>query len=193
MVVSLNRKRRIFRPTVSVGSTLELGRPTRQVVLAALGGAALLGATLWLVGRPSEAPAQGPTTGRLVVGASDIAVVDGQTLRLRDRVVRLDGVTSPPRGETCRDRSGQELDCGAAATNALAALVRDAGIDCTLRGRDPNGRPLATCVTLAGPVNQALVLAGWARADVSAPALVTAESQARAARRGLWAMEPVIR
>jgi|SRR5271165_5659693 len=127
-----------------------------------------------------------PPVGQVVADPTQIAVVDADTLRLNDRVVRLAGIAVPQRGETCHDGSGQDFDCGVAAANALAALVREAPVDCQLHGADGMGRALAVCEAGGRELNRALVDAGWARADRSSPALAAAESAARSSRRGLW-------
>jgi endonuclease YncB( thermonuclease family) len=155
--------------------------------MAVLGCVALLSAGVWLLGRPSEAPANAPETGILAATAPSVAVVDGGTLRLGDRVVRLDGLIAPERGEMCPSVGSGETDCGAAAANALASLVRDTRVECNWAGRDPVGRPLAVCSARGVDINQALVSAGWARAGAGHPAMLAAEQQAKAARRGLWA------
>jgi endonuclease YncB( thermonuclease family) len=160
--------------------------PTRAMVLAFVGGALTLAAALWMALRPSEAPARSPAVDFVTAGPTQVAVVDGATLRLKDRVVRLAGIEPPTRGETCHTTDGTEFDCGVAAANALAALVRDNLVECTVRGHDGNGRPLATCVSQGAALNQTLVAAGWARADRGKPDLLTAEGQARVAGLGLW-------
>ncbi len=125
--------------------------------------------------------------GQVAADPTQIAVVDAGTLRLSDRVVRLSGISVPARGQTCRDGNGADFDCGVAAANALAALVRESPVDCQLRGADGMGRALAVCESGGLELNRALVDAGWARADRSSPALLAAETQARSDRRGLWA------
>jgi endonuclease YncB( thermonuclease family) len=128
-----------------------------------------------------------PPIGRVVADPAQIAVVDADTLRLSDRVVRLAGISVPERGQTCRDGSGQDFDCGVAAANALAALVRETPVDCQLHGSDRMGRALAVCEAGGRELNRALVDAGWARADHAGPDLQAAETAARSDRRGLWA------
>lgn len=181
----LNHKRRIFRPAGSPVSGLAL--PGRGLLLAAAGGVAALAIVSWTTLRSSQAPAHMPTVSYLAAEPAQVAVIDGGTLRLRDRVVHLAGINPPARGETCRPPGGSAIDCGAAAANALAVLVRDNPTECSLHGHDQAGRPLGTCTSHGAEVNQALVADGWARADPSNAPLVQAEAQARAARRGLWA------
>jgi endonuclease YncB( thermonuclease family) len=130
-----------------------------------------------------------PPAGQVAADPAQIAVVDADTLRLSDRVVRLAGISVPARGETCRDGSGHDFDCGVAAANALAALVRETPVDCQLHGTDGMGRAMAVCQAGGQELNRALVDAGWARADRSSPALKAAETSARSQRRGLWASD----
>ena len=106
---------------------------------------------------------------------AQVAVVDGGTLRLRDRVVRLLGVDPPARGTVLRVAQ----DCGAAATNALAAMVQEAPVVCRITGKDGMGRPYADLPGQGTELNSAMIAAGWARADTTEPELQRAE-QARA-------------
>lgn len=137
--------------------------------------------------RPSEAPAQPPVVARLSADWAQVAVVDGGTLRLRDSIVELDGILPAPRGQLCRRADGTDQDCGVAAANALAALVREAPmIDCRVHSHDALGRALAACDARGVELNRTLVAAGWARAARDQPALRALEAQARADRRGIW-------
>jgi endonuclease YncB( thermonuclease family) len=156
------------------------------MLLAGLGGAATLGVAIWVGLQPSQAPARPPAVGYLAADPAQVAVVDGGTLRLNDRVVRLAGIDPPARGETCHAPDGGGFDCGVAAANALAALVRDAPVECNLRGHDGAGRPLAVCVSHGSDLNETLVAAGWARVEQAHSDLRSAEDQARAAKRGIW-------
>jgi endonuclease YncB( thermonuclease family) len=189
-IVSLNRKRRIFRSSSRTAPFAAALIPGPRVLLAAVCSAGVLAGGVWLLARPSEAPARGPAAARLVVDATHVAVVDGATLRMHDRVVRLHGITPPPRGETCRTSDGRGVDCGVASANALAALVRDGLVDCAIRSRDGHGRAGAVCVSGGQELNRAQVLAGWATTDET---FAREERQARLAQRGVWANDPVTR
>ncbi len=182
--MSIDRKRRIFR---SSGLPLRgTAWPSIPMMLAVLGGALTVAAAIWLVLRPSQAPARPPVNGYVGAEANEVAVLDGDTLRVRDRVVRLAGVTAPDRGQTCHDSLGTGFDCGVAAANALAGLVQQGPVECRLHGHDEAGRPLATCSAEGAEVNRTLVAQGWARATATTPALTAAEASARSARLGMW-------
>lgn len=132
----------------------------------------------------SEAPARVPANNRIAASADQIAVVDGDTLRIGEHIVRLAGIAAPARGSVCHGDGQTELDCGSAAANAVSALVRGQAVTCTIGGHDDQGRPVGTCLAGATSLGNALVRDGWARAN--APDLLGSESDARAAGRGIW-------
>jgi endonuclease YncB( thermonuclease family) len=181
--VSLNHRRRIFRPH---GARFRSRLPTLGVMLAAAGGVTTLAVVASLFIRSSDAPARAPGGLQLSASADRLAVVDGDTLLVGDRVVRLDGIAAPTRGSTCHAASQADMDCGAAAAEALASLVRGSPVNCTIRGHDGQGRPVGNCRAGGTWLNEALVLDGWARAETAD--LRQPEATARAARRGIWRM-----
>jgi endonuclease YncB( thermonuclease family) len=148
-----------------------------MLALFVAGGGALLAACL----PEARAPAPAVLTS-LGVTPEQVAVVDGDTLRLRDQVVRLSGIGAPERGEAC---PRQGIDCAAAASAMLAHLIWHQPVECRIGGRDTNGRPVAHCHAGGIDINRAMVESGWARARQ--PWLGDAEGAARASRRGLWA------
>ena len=109
-----------------------------------------------------------------------VAVIDGDTLRLDGVVVRLSDVQALPRGQSC----AAGPDCGGQATAVLAGLVRDHRVECWVSGHDTMGRPAARCDAGGQDVNVALVATGWARAG--SPVLNAAEMDAKAHGRGIW-------
>ncbi|MCX7931557.1 MAG: thermonuclease family protein [Rhodovarius sp.] len=172
------RRRRIFKPARSTA------RPGRT--LALLGGLVIAGVLAGVLS-PGDLMGSAPRTQEWRALPSEVAVLDGETLRLGDRILRLHGVSAPPRGAAC----GPVPDCGGAATAELARLVRDRAVECRIYGRDGFGRGLGVCRAGGVEVNAALVGAGWAHADGNAiPALAAMEALARAEGRGMWAAGP---
>jgi endonuclease YncB( thermonuclease family) len=176
----LNHKRRIFRSSMGLASAL----PSVGMLLAAGGGAATLLIAASLFVRSSNAPALVRENSHIFARADQLAVLDGNTVRVGDQVIRLEGIVAPARGEICHAADRSEVDCGSAAANALAALVRGRAVDCTIHGHDRQGRPFGACLAAGRPLSAALVEDGWARA--SAAELQEAEATARAAGRGVW-------
>jgi endonuclease YncB( thermonuclease family) len=181
----LQRPRRIFRSS-------SLARPgpatLRAAIVAVVGlaGIGLLGtAALAIAGLSTDLFGRTPPATTRIVAAQPayVAVIDGGTLRMDQQVVRLLGVDPPARGESC----GPAADCGRAAANALAGLVRERPVSCALRGQDGTGRPLGVCDAAGTDLNRAMIAAGWGRASTERADLHAAESSARARRIGLWA------
>lgn len=143
------------------------------------------------LGGPTQLFGNSPVEQDWGAAPAEVRVVDGDTLRLADRIVRLRGLDAPPRGEACRDAGGREFDCGAGSAEALSRLVAGRGVACHVRGRDRFGRGLGRCEVAGtqgreGPeLNGALVSAGWARAADAE--LRGMEQAARSGGRGLWA------
>jgi endonuclease YncB( thermonuclease family) len=151
-------------------------------LIGVLGGAALM-----LFFSPSTLFGRVPQlAGQLTADAPQVAVVDGQTLRMRELVVRLQGVVAPMRGQDCLGKAGTHFDCGAAASEALAALVRGHAVICTLDGRDDAGFPQGMCEAGSVNINRAVVAGGWARTDDHTSELGKDEAGARAMHLGIW-------
>ena len=169
--------RRIFRGATSRRS------PFASTLLAAIAGiagtaaVALAAMSSNLFGRAPPPPTH------VTADAPNIAVIDGDTLRLDGQVVRLRGVEAPDRGDRCRG----DLDCGGAATTALAGLVHGRRVECALADHDAAGRPYAACNANGTDLSRAIVASGWARAQPGAPELADLELRARRQRAGLWA------
>src|SRR4051812_12710158 len=172
------RLRRIFRPS----PVARLRAP-----LAIATGIGLFGLLL-SVAVPRDLLGSAHPLPALAATAGEIRVLDGETLRLGDRVLRLQALQVPARGQaSCRDAAGRSTDCGTAAAEALAGLVAGQDLSCRIGGADRHGRALGTCAAGGVELNAALVAAGWALADGgAAPELTVLEATARREGRGLW-------
>ncbi|QYU70424.1 thermonuclease family protein [Leptolyngbya sp. 15MV] len=174
----MQRPRRIFRPAPKP-------RRWRTPILVALGtGLAVL---LSGLGLPPALMGSAPRQQDWSALAAEVRVVDGDTLRLGDRTVRLAHVDAPERGQPCADAAGRGFDCGAAAAEALSRLVNGRSVVCLVTGHDRFGRGIGTCAAAGVELNAALVASGWALAYDDAPEKLALEADARRAARGLWA------
>ena len=180
--LSIDRPRRIFRRG--------LPRLDPRGVAAMLGASLTAAAGVALAMLPHHEAAPPPLLEELRALPAQVAVVDGGTLRLGDRVVRLQGVEAPARGTECGAGGGSGEDCGVAAANALAALVRGTAVACRVTGVDGRGHCYAVCQASGTELNRAVIAAGWARVAADQPALKRVEDTARAERRGVWARHP---
>lgn len=112
-------------------------------------------------------------------------VIDGDSLRIHGREVRLEGIDAPELHQTCLE-AGRPWPCGKAAREALARLVHRAPALCLTRGNDRYGRALATCRVAGRDIGAQMVENGLAIAYGRASRYSAEEAEARAAYRGLW-------
>ena len=153
------------------------GADMRLSTLLAL--AALVALYVWSQGvNRSPDTRSAPSVGRA-------RAVDGDSLVLNGREMRLQGIDAPEFAQTCR-RAGAEYACGREAHQALRALIRQAEVTCSGFERDRFGRLLVTCQ--AGGVDIAARLVSDGHAVAYGDYMIE-EARARNARRGLWAGE----
>jgi endonuclease YncB( thermonuclease family) len=194
--VSLNHKRRIFRSEPGLLPHVTGRFPALAIWLAASGGVVTLLAAGWLSAGwssaglmsagSSNAPPHTLARQHLSVSADRLEVIDGETLLVGDRLVRLRGIVAPARGSVCQTATAASADCGVMAANALASLVRGGSLDCAIDGYDESGRPVVDCRCAGVMMSEAMVREGWARTGGEYADLSQAEAEARAARRGIW-------
>jgi endonuclease YncB( thermonuclease family) len=150
----------------------------RRPVALALAG--VLGLTVFHQAMGSKLQAAAPISGRAVA-------VDGDTLDVDGKRVRLEGVDAPEMGQTCGRRWLGTWNCGRAAQQALDQLVKGRRIDCEGKGRDKYGRDLAVCFVDGRDINEVLVRQGMAWAFVRySQSYVAAEGEAKQAKSGIW-------
>mgnify|MGYP001207594184 CR=1 FL=1 len=143
--------------------------------LSALAALILLGGAAFIAARLDPLPAG--LTGRAQAS-------DGDSLRIGADRVRLTGLDAPELDQTCWRADGTQWSCGREARELMRTLLSRGDIACTPSGTDRFGRHLATCEVAGADIAAAMVEAGLAvaRDDYRAE-----ESQAKRARRGIWA------
>lgn len=125
-----------------------------------------------------------PAAAETISGAA--TVIDGDTLEIEGRRVRLFGIDAPELGQTC-SRDGETWACGEEASSQLRALAGAAPVNCRGDELDQYDRLVAICSTGALELNRTMVTEGWATAFRQySSAYVADETRARARRQGLW-------
>jgi endonuclease YncB( thermonuclease family) len=110
--------------------------------------------------------------------------IDGDSLRLSGREMRLQGLDAPEMAQECQAKDGRMLPCGRTARRALAQIVAGGPVTCTIKGQDRYNRDLVTCMRAGRDIGADLVRDGIA---VAFGAYETQEREAKAAGRGIWA------
>lgn len=173
-------------------------RLVQVVVVAILAAAVLTGlkkaSQWWHASSSSESessnPAKVTTGGRRIVGRS--VVIDGDTLAIDGRRVRLEGIDAPEVQQRCLS-SGQQWSCGQQAALMLSNWIADRPVSCYSRGLDRFNRVLARCFVGNDDIQAWLVSNGWALAYRRYSAdYVAAEEHAKSVKVGVWRGEFVL-
>jgi endonuclease YncB( thermonuclease family) len=113
-------------------------------------------------------------------------VVDGDTLVIGRRHIRLEGIDALETAQMCT-RDGKRWACGRRATTALMEFLDGKTVACKDVGRDGYGRTLGICSAGGVDINDWMVREGWAMAYRRySPRYIGAEQAAREARRNIW-------
>ena len=116
-----------------------------------------------------------------------VSVIDGDSLEMRGRNLRLHGIDAPESAQTC-EREGESWRCGQQAALALADFLRDRVLSCDQLDIDFYNRPVVRCFQENQDVAAWLVSEGWAVAFRRySTDYVDEEDAARRAKRGIWA------
>ena len=129
------------------------------------------------------------------------SVIDGDTIEIHGRRIRLQAVDAPESGQWCGEGE-KRWRCGQASAERLAAMIGESVVTCRQDPRDAEdryGRALGMCEAGGADLNLGLVREGLAVAyrqyldyrggepRAHKAAYLAAEAEARAARRGMWA------
>jgi endonuclease YncB( thermonuclease family) len=118
--------------------------------------------------------------------ADTVKVVDGDSLEIGLRRIRLDGIDAPEFAQICQTSDGKDYDCGLKALHYLEKLTDGKEIDCRcLEQKDRYQRDICECFAENISLNQAMVSAGWAVAYRSKTYL-SQEKEAMQNKSGIW-------
>jgi len=114
------------------------------------------------------------------------AVVDGDTVILSGRRIRLFGIDAPEKAQTCEKDSGS-WPCGQVAQQALIGFISGSPVQCDREGIDRYGRDVSRCGIGTFDLSQAMVRAGLAVPYRHySEQYVADEETAQKAKRGMW-------
>ncbi len=114
-------------------------------------------------------------------------VIDGDTVTVSERRVRLFGIDAPELAQQCTGASGAAWNCGRAAATALGARIGNQPLECHARDIDRYGRVVAVCRAGSIDLGRWMVAEGWALAYRSYSLdYVPQEQSARRRHSNLW-------
>lgn len=128
-----------------------------------------------------------PTGGGALEASGRPRLVDGDSLFIGGREVRMVGIDAPEGPQICQ-KGGKDWRCGDAARDALKALIGGRSIACRGDEEDQHGRLLGTCEVDGMNLNREMVLRGHV---MSYGRYKSEEREAKNAGRGLWSPDVV--
>ena len=126
----------------------------------------------------------------------NIRIVDGDTVVINNKSIRLQGIDTPEIKQTCRDDSGQNYDCGIYAKIKLKQIINNNNVECSRGSIDKYGRQLSYCYVRSNKkgsnnrtnINLELVKQGYAYAYKHGNLFLSYyELRARLQKKGLFA------
>lgn len=132
-------------------------------------------------------------TNKIVIVGKVTQIKDGDTIKIADLfTVRLYGIDTPEKKQTCKDKRGRDYNCGIKAKEHLQKLIGKGKITCINEGNGKYGRFLFVCSKkIKGKVvdiNGRMVSDGWAVAEYSKK-YKELEKNASDGRVGIWSGE----
>jgi endonuclease YncB( thermonuclease family) len=128
-----------------------------------------------------------PATEKAQRAGGSYQAIDGDSFRAGETEVRLHGIDAPEYRQTCKDQANQSFSCGKMARDALSKLLRGRSVSCRIIDKDRYGRQVSVCRDGEMDINREMVRLGWAMAyRRHSGAYVSAENEARKAKRGIW-------
>jgi len=131
------------------------------------------------------------STGDSVTGTT--SVVDGDTIEIHGRRIRLWGIDAPESTQTCKI-AGRPWRIGQRAALALSDQIKYRVVTCQHRDTDRYGRMVAACTVSGRDLAGWLVSEGWALdyPQYSDGAYQEQQARAKLRRRGMWQCEFVL-
>ena len=117
---------------------------------------------------------------------AETKVIDGDSLIVNGKEIRLSGIDAPEFFQVCYDKNGKEYECGQKAKKVLESLVGK-DIKCKTLEVDRYKREVAICFSRGKNINKEMVRRGWAVAyTLYTNDYEKAEIEAKEKRKGIW-------
>jgi len=116
-------------------------------------------------------------------------VIDGDSISVDDREVRLFGIDAPEYHQTCFDDKKSEYSCGKASQEFLYDLINGKKVTCHYAEKDKYNRFLGKCEIKKISINQEIVKNGMAviyNFTESDDAIDALEAKAKEQKIGIW-------
>jgi len=116
-----------------------------------------------------------------------LRIIDGDTIVLNSKKIRLHGIDTPETKQTCKDKNSKIYYCGLRATEELNNIIGNNKVTCKTKDKDRYGRLVSVCFVNGKDINATLVKNGWALAYIKySKDYLSDENEAKNNNLGLW-------
>ena len=121
---------------------------------------------------------------------AEVRVIDGDTIFLDNKKVRLFGIDAPEKAQLCQDSNGNNYKCGIVASEKLNELIFSSSnktVNCDNIDKDQYGRSISNCWVNEIFINSWMVRNGWALAYKRySKEFIKEETEAKIEKLGVW-------
>ena len=121
---------------------------------------------------------------------AELRVIDGDTIIVDNKKVRLFGIDAPEKAQLCKDSRGNNYKCGILASKKLNDLIFSSStktVNCKNIDKDQYGRLISNCWVDEIFINSWMVRNGWALAYKKySKEFIKEEDEAKIEKSGLW-------
>ena len=114
-----------------------------------------------------------------------IKIVDGDSLEIGKRRIRLMGIDAPEYNQTCKNEKQEIYSCGKTSMEYLEKLATKNDIRCKIHKQDKYKRDLCTCYSGAEDINAQMIKSGNAIVYLES-SYHKEQAYAKKHRQGIW-------
>ncbi len=117
--------------------------------------------------------------------AQPVKVIDGDSLEIGTKRIRLIGIDAPEYDQHCKDKNNKLYPCGKQSAQYLQTLVNTATIKCKPHKKDKYKRLLCTCYADNTDINSEMIKNGQAIVYLESP-YQKDQAEAKKKHLGIW-------
>lgn len=117
--------------------------------------------------------------------SEQILVIDGDSLEIGKRRIRLMGIDAPEYDQSCKDEKGALYACGKQSAQHLQALINHKKIKCKIHKKDKYDRELCTCYAEDKDLNAQMIKDGQAIVYLESD-YHSEQETAQEDKKGIW-------
>lgn len=115
----------------------------------------------------------------------EVIVVDGDSLEIGKKRIRLMGIDAPEYDQFCKNEKGRLYPCGRQSAQYLQDLIGHKKIRCLLHKKDKYDRELCTCYADSQDINAEMIKSGQAIVYLESN-YRSEQAKAQKEKKGIW-------